>query len=75
MEVNITPEQEARLADIANSAGADTEHLVKEAALRLLGGNDHTPIGLRPTRANPLPVWDLGVIGSLHWRDIYDDVR
>jgi predicted transcriptional regulator len=36
MEVHFTPEQEAQLAQIANSAGTDAERLVKDAALRLL---------------------------------------
>jgi predicted transcriptional regulator len=36
MEVHFTPEQEARLAEIATHAGTDAEHLVKNAALRLL---------------------------------------
>ena len=36
MEVNFTPEQEAQLADIASKSGTDPEHLVKDAALRLL---------------------------------------
>lgn len=36
MEVRFTPEQEARLAEIAASAGTGTEQLVKDAALRLL---------------------------------------
>jgi predicted transcriptional regulator len=36
MEVHFTPEQEAKLAQIANSEGTDAERLVKEAALRLL---------------------------------------
>jgi predicted transcriptional regulator len=36
MEVHFTPEQEARLAEIANQAGTDIEHLVKNAALHLL---------------------------------------
>jgi predicted transcriptional regulator len=36
MEVHFTPEQEAQLAEIANQAGTDAEHLVKKAALRLL---------------------------------------
>jgi predicted transcriptional regulator len=34
--VHFTPEQEARLAQIARSAGTGPESLVKEAALRLL---------------------------------------
>jgi predicted transcriptional regulator len=36
MEVHFTPEQEARLKQIANKAGTDLERLVKDAALRLL---------------------------------------
>jgi predicted transcriptional regulator len=36
MEVHFTPEQEAQLSEIANQAGIDPEHLVKNAALRLL---------------------------------------
>jgi predicted transcriptional regulator len=36
MEVHFTPEQEAHLAQIANTTGTDAERLVKEAALRLL---------------------------------------
>lgn len=36
MEVHFTPEQLQRLAQIAAHAGTDTEHLVKDAALRLV---------------------------------------
>jgi predicted transcriptional regulator len=36
MEVHFTPEQEARLAEIATTAGTDAEALVKDAALRML---------------------------------------
>ncbi len=36
MEVHFTPEQEARLSQLASHAGTDTELLVKNAALRLL---------------------------------------
>ena len=36
MELHFTPEQEARLAQIATKEGTDAERLVKEAALRLL---------------------------------------
>jgi len=76
MEVHFTPEQEAQLAQIATIAGTNTEHLVKDAALRLLAENAGTSKASQPNRANPLPVWHLGgVIGSLHRRDIYDDVR
>ena len=36
MELHFTPEQEAQLAQIATTAGIDTERLVKNAALRLV---------------------------------------
>ncbi len=36
MEVHFTPEQEAKLSQIADHAGTDAEHLVKDAALHLL---------------------------------------
>lgn len=43
MEVHFTPEQEAKLAQIAMNAGTDAERLVKDAALRLL--QDDTSFG------------------------------
>jgi predicted transcriptional regulator len=36
MEVHFTNEQVARLSEIAAKAGTDAEHLVKDAALRVL---------------------------------------
>lgn len=39
MEVRFTPDQEAQLSKIASHAGMDTEHLVKNAALRLVEEN------------------------------------
>jgi hypothetical protein len=75
MEVHFTPEQEAKLTQLATNTGTDTERLVREAALRLLAGNGDTPEVPQPSRANPLPIWSLGVMGSLHRRHIYDDVR
>jgi predicted transcriptional regulator len=36
MEVYFTPEQEAKLFRLAAHSGTDAEHLVKEAALRLV---------------------------------------
>ena len=41
MEVHLTPEQEARLSEIAADEGKDKELLVREAVLRLLVDNDH----------------------------------
>lgn len=36
MEVHFTPEEQARLSEIATRAGTDIEHLVKDTVLRLL---------------------------------------
>jgi predicted transcriptional regulator len=36
MEVHFTPGQEAQLSRIATHAGMDTEHFVKDAALRVV---------------------------------------
>jgi len=44
MEVQLTPEQEAQLAQIATKAGTDPERLAKDAVLRLLAGD----AGFRP---------------------------
>jgi hypothetical protein len=74
MEVHFTPEQEARLAQIATSAGTDVERLVKDAALRLLD-KDFRPASLAVTANHELPLWHLGAVGPLHRRDIYDDAR
>jgi predicted transcriptional regulator len=38
MQVHFTPEQEAQLSQIAAHSGINTEHLVKEAALRVVEG-------------------------------------
>jgi hypothetical protein len=37
IQVHFTPEQEAQLVQLAIKPGTDVEHLVKDAALRLLG--------------------------------------
>jgi predicted transcriptional regulator len=43
----LTPEQEARLADLASREGQDAERLVKEAALRLLHEDAHFRAAVR----------------------------
>ena len=70
MEVHLTPEQEARIAQMATNAGTDAEHLVKDVVLRLL--EDEAQLR---TAAPELPILHLGAMGSLHRRDIYDDAR
>jgi hypothetical protein len=70
MEVRFTPEQKARLTQIATKVGTNAERFVKDAALRLL--EDETNFHGPPPE---LPVLHLGAMKSLHRRDIYDDVR
>jgi predicted transcriptional regulator len=41
MEVHFTPEQEARLAQVARTSGTGAAELVKDAALRLLEQDAH----------------------------------
>jgi hypothetical protein len=43
MEIHFTPEQQAKLAQIATRAGTDTERLVKGAILRLLEESTDSP--------------------------------
>jgi hypothetical protein len=74
MEVHFTPEQEARLAQIATNAGTDAERLVKDAVLRLLDSNFRNGSQAGPTN-DDLPLWHLGGVGPLHRREIYDDAR
>jgi predicted transcriptional regulator len=47
MNVDFTPEQEAQLSQIAARAGMDTEHLVKDAVLRLLEENAKLRLSVR----------------------------
>lgn len=47
MEVRFTPEQEARLSQIAIREGLDPEELVKDAALRLLEDDTRFRAGVR----------------------------
>jgi hypothetical protein len=70
MEVHFTPEQEAQLSQLATKTGTDAEHLVKDAVLRLLDQEGHVPAA-----APEFPVLHLGLMKSLHRRDIYSDVR
>jgi hypothetical protein len=72
IQIHFTPEQEAQLAQLATKSGTDAEHLVKDAALRLL---EEEKTRLHALLAPELPVLHLGAMTSLRRRDIYDDVR
>lgn len=69
MSLMISQQTEARLIGEARRLGitvdALLERLIDECAP---GGNG------QKRKALELPVWRVGVIGSLHRRDIYDDV-
>ena len=73
MTIEISPETETRLSAKAQEEGLSVDALI----VRLLGdtgeAGDLTP---QTTSGDvpQLPIRYLGVIGSLHRRDIYDDV-
>jgi len=70
MEVHFSPDVETRLQQVAVANGKDAEQLVKHTVLRLIQAEST----IRPP-APELPVWDLGAVGSLHRRDLYDDAH
>ena len=47
MELHFTPEQQAQLAQIASRAGTDPEHLLIDAALRLIDEEAHYRAAVR----------------------------
>jgi hypothetical protein len=65
--LELSPESETLLIDHAKRQGisvdALVERLVSERAVMATKGSSKVA----------LPVWDLGVIGSMHRRGIYDD--
>ncbi len=69
MILEIPPESEILLVNQAKregiSVGALVEKLVSEHAAMASTGRSEVV----------LPAWDLGVIGSMHRRDIYDDAH
>lgn len=69
MNIEISRETEARLADEARRLGVSVdalvEQLIKERAALI-----------HPVEAKPeLPMWHLGVASALHRRDLYDHAR
>ena len=67
---DISPKTEALLAAKAQEKGISIDALIERLLM------DAGPLHLGNGNGPPpkLPVWDLGVIGSVHRRDIYDDV-
>ena len=68
MNVEISPETEARLAEEAGKLGISVGALLD----RLL---NERSAGTVVSSASELPVWHLGGAGSLHRRDIYETPR
>ncbi len=69
MSLNISQRNEARLAEEARRQGITVDALLERFI------NERAPDVHPGSRKAPeLPVWRLGVIGSLHRRDIYNDV-
>ena len=70
MSLDISPETEARLAARAQEQGLSINALLE----RLLNDAGDLPASTANDEAPVLPARYLGVRGSLHRRDIYDDV-
>ena len=69
MSLTISEQTEARLTKEARRQGISVDALLE----RLISARAPGVTG-RKSKAPELPVWHVGVIGSLHRRDIYDDV-
>jgi hypothetical protein len=67
MSLNISQQTEARLTEEARRQGITVDALLE----RLI---NERAASTASRKAPELPVWRLGVIGSLHRRDIYNDV-
>jgi len=69
MSLNVSEQTEAQIAEEARRQGITVDVLLK----RLI--DEHAAgVSAEHCAAPELPVWRLGVIGSLHRRDIYNDV-
>ena len=70
MSIELSRETEARLTDEARRQGISVD-----ALLERLVSEHGVNAGASAHPIPELPVWHLGGVGSLHRRDIYDDVR
>jgi hypothetical protein len=59
MEVHFTPEQEAKLTQVARRSGTGTEELVKDAALRLLLQEDARFRDAKSLEQDDRPIWEI----------------
>lgn len=69
MSLKVSEQTEAQIAEEARRQGITVDALLQ----RFINEHATSAIAGRPA-APELPVWRLGVIGSLHRRDIYSDV-
>jgi hypothetical protein len=65
--MQISPEIEANIVNEARKQGISVDSLLRQLFTE--------PAAEKPSSssAKQLPAWDLGSIGSLHRRDLYDD--
>jgi hypothetical protein len=68
MSLTISAHTEALLIEEARKQGLSVDALLE----KLINERVEAPGPQRP--AQDLPLWPVGVIGSLHRRDIYNDV-
>lgn len=68
MSIQVSPETEVRLTEAARRQGVSVDALLD----RFLVEETATP--LQTSGHATLPTYDLGAVGALHRRDIYDDV-
>jgi hypothetical protein len=69
MSLTISKHTEARLTEEARRQGISVDALLE----RLI--DERAPgVTEQKSKAPEVPVWPVGVIGSLHRRDIYNDV-
>lgn len=70
MSLEISSNTEARIASRAQAEGLSIDAFLE----KLLNHAEDLTTGSATGAAPQLPVWHLGVRGSLHRRDIYGDV-
>jgi hypothetical protein len=68
MSIQIAPEAEHRLTEAARRQGISVDALLDQLLV------EEVAAPLRASDRLTLPTYDLGEVGSLHRRDIYDDV-
>lgn len=71
MSINISQQTEARLTEEAQKQGISVDALLE----RLINERAASSARAGKHEVPALPVLDLGPIGRLHRRDIYNDVR